>query len=131
MALFIEITSFLAGFAADSVVLSVVLLLLTPWLVRRAINNWVEEELLDTVLDLAHDPRMGELRALLIKQFAGGILGGRPGNLNLKGVAGMAVQALIQRFLAGGNLGIQTPGVNVNVGAAPVAVPPSAPPPTG
>lgn len=119
--------SFLAGFSIDAVVVTVLIFFLTPIRVKTAIEAWVQDELLDVILQVAKDPRMSEVRALLVKQFAGGLLGGRPGSLNLRNLAGTAIQSLIARAFSGGSLGVQTPQGAVNVNLPPV--PPATPPP--
>ena len=91
--------SFFEGFALDAVILSILALVLSPWMISR----WMRLHLFDAVEAILADPRTNRLiQDYIVKRIAGNF-GGRP-----KGIKGMIIQALVQKFaptIAEGMLG--------------------------
>lgn len=102
----VEWLSFFEGFALDALILSILAVVLSPWMISR----WMRNHLFDAIEDVLADPRTNRLiQDYVVKRIAGNF-GGRP-----KGIKGMVVQALVQRF---------APGILGDMAGQPPAEPP-------
>ena len=80
---------FFAGFSSDAVILTVLAVVLTPWMITR----WMEKNLFDVIEDILADPRTNRLLQDYVVKRLMGNLGGRP-----KGLKGMIAQFVLDKF---------------------------------